>query len=170
MKRTVVAVCLAIAPLVASATIYKVRMPDGTILFTDSPPAGAKILEERAPLPAPPRQPAKAAPAAGATTTPRATAPGSSTTQGSGSAAAASGPQAIDAAMAEISDAELELAAARRKLETGREPLPGERLGTAGGRSRLSPEYHSRIADLERNVAAAEARVQRAYESRNALR
>jgi hypothetical protein len=72
--------------------------------------------------------------------------------------------------MAEISDAERELAAARRKLEAGREPLPGERLGTAGGRSRLSPEYESRIADLEREVAAADARVKRAYEARNALR
>jgi len=169
MKRTVAAVCLAIAPLVALATIYKVRMPDGTIMFTDSPPAGAKILEERESLPAPPRQPAKAAPAAGATT-PRTADKGSSTPQGSGSAAAASGPQAIDAAMAEISDAERELAVARRALETGREPLPGERLGTVSGRSRLSPEYERRIADLERQVAAAEARVKRAYEARNALR
>jgi hypothetical protein len=169
MKRTVVAVCLAIAPLVALATIYKVRMPDGTILFTDSPPAGAKILEERQPLPAPPPQPAKAPPATGATT-PRAPDKGSAAPQASGPAAAASGAQAIDAAMTEISEAERELAAARRKLETGREPLPGERLGTAGGRSRLSPEYHSRIAGLERDVAAAQARVQRAYEARNALR
>jgi len=164
MKRTVAAVCLAIAPLVALATIYKVRMPDGTILFTDSPPAGAKVLEERETLPPPPRQPAKAAPATGAADK------GSSTTRGSGSAAAAGGPQAIDAAMAEVSDAERELAAARRRLETGREPLPGERLGTAGGRSRLSPEYQSRIAGLEREVADAEARVKRAYEARNALR
>jgi hypothetical protein len=48
--------------------------------------------------------------------------------------------------------------------------LPGERLGTAGGRSRLSPEYESRIADLEREVAAAETRVKSAYDARNALR
>jgi len=169
MNRTVVAICLAIAPLVAFATIYKVRMPDGTILFTDSPPAGAKVLEQRETLPPPPRPPAKAAPATGVTT-PRATDKGPSTPQGSGSTAAASASQAIDAAMAEISDAERELAVARRKLEAGREPLPGERLGTAGGRSRLSPEYESRIADLEREVAAADARVKRAYEARNALR
>lgn len=162
MNRTVVAICLAIAPLVAFATIYKVRMPDGTILFTDSPPAGAKVLEQRETLPPPPRQPARAAP--------RATDKGSSAPQGSGSAAAADGSPSIDAAMAEISDAERELAAARRKLEAGREPLPGERLGTAGGRSRLSPEYESRIGGLERDVAAAEERVKRAYDARNALR
>jgi hypothetical protein len=165
MNRTVVAICLAIAPLVAFATIYKVRMPDGTILFTDSPPAGAKVLEQRETLPPPPRQPAKAAPAAGATT-PRAADKAASAPPQSGSTAT----QSIDAAMAEISDAERELAVARRKLEAGREPLPGERLGTAGGRSRLSPEYESRIADLEREVAAADDRVKRAYEARNALR
>jgi hypothetical protein len=72
--------------------------------------------------------------------------------------------------MAEISDAERELAVVKRKLEAGREPLPGERLGTANGRSRLSPEYESRLAGLERDVAAAEERVKRAYEARNALR
>jgi Domain of unknown function (DUF4124) len=165
MNRTVVAICLAIAPLVAFATIYKVRMPDGTILFTDSPPAGAKILEERQPLPTPPaRPPAKAPPAPGATT-PRAADTAASAPQ-SGSTAT----QSIDAAMAEISDAERELAVARRKLETGREPLPGERLGTVSGRSRLSPEYESRIAGLERDVATADARVKRAYDARNALR
>jgi len=162
MNRTVVAICLAIAPLVAFATIYKVRMPDGTILFTDSPPAGAKVLEQRETLPPPPRQPAKAAP--------RATEKGSSASQESGSAAAADRSQSIDAAMTEIRDAERELTVARRKLEAGREPLPGERLGTAGGRSRLSPEYESRIAELEREVETADARVKRAYEARNALR
>jgi hypothetical protein len=167
MNRTVVAICLAIAPLVASATIYKVRMPDGTILFTDSPPAGAKVLEQRETVPPPPRPPAKAAPATGATT-PRQS--DKAAPAASGPAATPSGSQAIDAAMAEISDAERELAAARRKLEAGREPLPGERLGTAGGRSRLSPEYENRIADLEREVTAADARVKRAYEARNALR
>lgn len=167
MKRTVVAICLAVAPLVAMATIYKVRMPDGTILFTDSPPAGAKILEERQPLPPPSRPPAKAAPAAGAT--PSRTSDKAAATPAS-PAAAPSAAQAIDAAMAEISEAERELALARRKLETGREPMPGERLGTVSGRSRLTPEYEQRIAGLERDVAAAEARVQRAYEARNALR
>ena len=68
------------------------------------------------------------------------------------------------------SAAERELSVLRRKLEVGREPLPGERLGTAKGGSRLSPEYESRIADLERQVASAEDRLKHAYEARNALR
>jgi hypothetical protein len=72
--------------------------------------------------------------------------------------------------MAEISAAERELAVARRKLELGREPLPGERLGLKGGGSRLSPEYEARVGELEKEVSAAEARLKRAYEARNALR
>ncbi|HET9022999.1 MAG TPA: DUF4124 domain-containing protein [Burkholderiaceae bacterium] len=166
MNRTIVAICLAIAPLVATATIYKVRMPDGTILFTDSPPSGGKILEERESTPAP-RQSGKTSPSPGVTA-PRPS--DRSSPQSTAPSATGGGPQNIDTAMAEINDAERELAVARRKLEAGREPLPGERLGTAKGGSRLSPEYEGRIALLEREVAAAEARVKRAYDARNALR
>jgi hypothetical protein len=165
MNRAIVAVCLAIAPLVAAATIYKVRMPDGSILFTDSPPAGAKILEERASTP-PPRQSGQAAPPR---TADRPSQPAAAPAAGPGRGTDGE-PRTLDTAMAEISDAERALAVARRKLETGREPLPGERIGTANGRSRLSPEYEDRIAGLEREVAEAEARVKRAYETRNALR
>jgi hypothetical protein len=167
MNRTIVAVCLAIAPLVAVATIYKVRMPDGSILFTDSPPAGAKILEERAST-SPPRQSGQAAPPR---TADRPSQPAAAPVAGAGRSAGTDGePRTLDAAMAEITDAERALAVARRKLEAGREPLPGERLGTANGRSRLSPEYEDRIAGLEREVAEAEARVKRAHETRNSLR
>ncbi len=55
---------------------------------------------------------------------------------------------------------ERELAVAKRKLELGREPLPGERRGLAGGGSRLTPEYEARIAAMERDVAATEAKAQ----------
>jgi hypothetical protein len=151
------------APLIAlGATIYKVELPDGSILFTDSPPPGAKILEERetksASRAAPPRSVAGSqAPAA--TGIP----PGSTVVP-------LKGPANLEAAMAEISAAERELAVARRKLELGREPLPGERLGLKGGGSRLSPEYEARVGELEKEVSAAEARLKRAYEARNALR
>jgi hypothetical protein len=59
---------------------------------------------------------------------------------------------------------------AKRRLELGREPLPGERRGLAGGGSRLTEEYEARLAGLEREVADAEARLKRANESRNAAR
>lgn len=164
------AVCLVAVPLIAfGSTIYKVQLEDGSIMFTDSPPPGSKILEEREA-----RGPARPAP-------PRSVA-GPVTTPGTPAAAAAAGippgstvtplkgPPNIDAANAEVAAAERDLAVMRRKLELGREPLPGERLGLKGGGTRLSPEYEARVGELEREVSAAEARLKRAYEARNAAR
>jgi hypothetical protein len=170
MHRVVLAVCLAALPLLAVGAIYKVEMPDGTILFTDSPPAGAKILEERqtkaaskaapqrAPTPsAVPPPPVRVLPSPGADGIP----PGSTVRRI---------PRNIEEAQAEIADSERELAVLRRKLEIGREPMAGERLGTAKGGSRLSPEYEARVSGLEREVSLAEDRVKRAYEARNSLK
>jgi hypothetical protein len=143
-----------------AATIYKVQMPDGSILFTDTPPQGAKILEERDAGRSQP--PAVRAPAAAPQPLP-----------GMSSEPTATGaPKArpIDAAIQEIDAAERSLQVAKRRLELGREPLPGERLGLAGGGSRLSPEYEARVVGLEKEVADAEARLKRAYEARNAAR
>jgi len=175
MHRFVAALCIAIAPVVALATIYKVEMPDGTILFTDSPPAAGKILEERASKSAP-RPPVKPNPATGSpAVAPESGAipvlPSPPPRSGSGPGLPPGmAPKTLDAANAEVTAAERELAVARRKLELGREPLPGERLGTAKGGSRLSPEYEGRIGGLEREVSAAEDRVKRAYEARNTLK
>lgn len=168
MHRLVAAVCLAIAPVVAAATIYKVLMPDGTILFTDSPPANGKILEERESKSS--RPPVKSTTAStGGGAAAMSDKPAIPVLQ-SPAPRAGTAPQNLDAANAEVTAAERELAVVRRKLEVGREPFPGERLGTAKGGSRLSPEYESRIAGLEREVAATEERVKRAYEARNALK
>jgi hypothetical protein len=172
IHRTLAALLLATAPLVAAGyAIYKVEMPDGSILFTDTPPPGAKILEERQtksnPRPVPPR-PATAGSVGSAGVSPVPVLPSR------GSAVSPSAPTEIklniESVTAEISAAERELTVARRKLELGREPQPGERLGTVKGGSRLTPEYESRIADLEREVSQAEARVKRAYDARNMLR
>lgn len=152
-------IAMAAAWPAAAQTIYKVQMPDGSILFTDSPPQGGKILDERD-VKSTPR------PARPAATTPATQLPGTS----GDPAKAAPAANRLDAAIAEIDAAESALVAARRRLELGREPLPGERLGLAGGGSRLSPEYHERIAGLERDVAAAEARVKAAHAARNAAR
>jgi len=151
-----------IAGPAAAQTIYKVQMPDGSILFTDAPPQGGKILEERDVVRSTPR------PARPATTTPASQLPGTSSDPTK--AAPAANRLTLDAAIGEINAAETALVAAQRRLELGREPLPGERLGLAGGGSRLSPEYHERIAGLEKEVAAAEARLKAAYVARNAVR
>jgi hypothetical protein len=78
-------VCLA-----GAQTIYKVLMPDGSFLFTDAPPPGSKVLEERE---------AKSAPKAAARA-PRPTPAGVPGTSGEvPTAAVAAKEQAIDAAM-----------------------------------------------------------------------
>jgi hypothetical protein len=49
-----------------------------------------------------------------------------------------------------------ELKKAKAALEAGQEPRPGERIGTAGGKSRLTPEYFERIKALEKAVSDAQ--------------
>lgn len=167
MHRWVLAALCAVLPCLAAAqTIYKVQMPDGSILFTDAPPPEAKVLEERESRTQP-------RPAVRSTTvlpgTSAAPAPGFGP-DGMPITTAARKPNALDAAIREVNDAERALAAAKQKLEQGREPLPGERLGLKGGGSRLLPEYETRVAALERDVINAEARLKRAQDARNAAR
>lgn len=164
MLRLIFAVCLVAAPhIAASQMIYKVQMPDGSVLYSDSVPAGGKVLEEREAKNTPrvttlPAQPAgKAAPPSQAAIT-RPVVP---TVVGRPINPSKSGNTAPS-----IDTSERELAVARRKLELGREPLPGERRGLAGGGSRLTPEYESRIAGLEREVAAAEGKLKQSYDAR----
>ncbi len=162
MLRLILAVCLAGAPLLATgqSMIYKVQMPDGSVLYSDSVPSGGKVLEEREAKSTPrvntlPSQPAGR---------PR-----------RGAVAAATivrpimrprGRLRAPPRRQTLRRLERDLAVAKRKLELGREPLPGERRGLAGGGSRLTPEYEARIAAMEREVAATEAKLKSAYESR----
>ena len=165
MFRLIFAMCLAGAPLLAvgQSTIYKVQMPDGSVMFSDNVPAGGKVLEEREAKSTPrvntlPSQPAvKGVPPTGAIVRPG-TASVPILRPGAGAKGAAPAEN--------VANLERELAVAKRKLELGREPLPGERRGLAGGGSRLTPEYESRIAAMEREVAATEAKLKNAYDSR----
>ena len=161
MRRFFFAVCLA-APMLATgqSMIYKVQMPDGSVLYSDSVPSGGKVLEEREAKSTPrvnvvPSQP-PGKPTSAATRPSNASDP---IMRPSAAAKAAPTPDNIPAL-------ERELAVAKRKLELGREPLPGERRGLAGGGSRLTPEYEARIAAMERDVAATEARLKSAYDKR----
>ena len=136
----------------SSQTIYKVQMPDGSIVFTDSVPRGAKVLEQRenkpqVTIPSPSSRPAaSAAPAKGTI------------------------PTALDKAIAEVDAAERALADAKLALDQAREPQEGDRIGLKGGGSRLSPEYEERLRRLELRVTDAEERVRKAYEARNSAR
>jgi hypothetical protein len=162
MRRLIFAACLAGAPLLTSAQsmIYKVQMPDGSVLYSDSVPSGGKVLEERE---------AKSTPRVN---TVPSLAPGKSVA-GATRPVNPSDPMMRPAVPSKggptpdnIPALERELAIAKRKLELGREPLPGERRGLAGGGSRLTPEYEARIAGMERDIATIEAKLKSAYEKR----
>ena len=165
MLRMIFAVCLATAPLIVAgqSMIYKVQMPDGSVLYSDNVPSGGKVLEEREAKSTPrvnvqPVQPGRGAPPTQTAVTRPGVPPSSAMRQGI-PAKGATPP-------ANIETLERDLALAKRRLELGREPLPGERRGLAGGGSRLTEEYEARIAGLEREVAMTEARLKDAYAKR----
>ena len=164
MLRMIFAVCLITAPLsvAGQSMIYKVQMPDGSVLYSDNVPSGGKVLEEREAKSTPrvnvlPSQPGKGAPPTAVITRP-AVPPGSAARPGF--------PAKGAPPPANIETLERDLAVAKRNLELGREPLPGERRGLAGGGSRLTPEYEARIAALERQVAMTEEKLKDAYAKR----
>lgn len=165
MLRMIFAVCLATAPLIVAgqSMIYKVQMPDGSVLYSDNVPSGGKVLEEREAKSTPrvnvqPVQPGRGAPPTQAAVTRPGVPPGSVMRPGI--------PTKGAAPAANIETLERDLAIAKRNLELGREPLPGERRGLAGGGSRLTPEYEARIEALERQVAMTEAKLKDAYAKR----
>lgn len=165
------AVAAIIVPAVAFAqTLYKQVRPDGSIIYSDRPVPGAKVLETTdtpPPPPPPPAQKAGARTAGGPGKAPEVRQAG----EGKPAASkAAKSENALDKADAEVRAAQEALEAAKHAREAGEEPLPGERLGTATGGSRLSDAYEERQRQLEKAVTDAEARLQRAYDARNAAR
>jgi hypothetical protein len=152
-------VCAGVA---AQDKIYKVRLPDGRILFTDRPPAGAKILSEQdMPPPSPER--------------PSSTGKGDSVTPVQQQAADADTrlrerAAEVDRAYAAVQDAERNLEQAKQALEQGRAPLPGEMVSTARGRVHQSPAYRERVAGLEKAVAEANQKLAKARSDLNAVR
>lgn len=71
---------------------------------------------------------------------------------------------------AKISAALRDLHKAEAALKTGRAPQPGERLGNAGGGSRLTQAYFDRLRALENKIDYAKRALDNAYQERNALR
>jgi hypothetical protein len=77
---------------------------------------------------------------------------------------------ALERAQSGIVEAGSALALAIERRQRGVEPLPGERLGMAGGASRLAPAYFERQAKLEKGVRRARAQLDAAHAAKNALR
>ena len=56
------------------------------------------------------------------------------------------------------------------RREQGREPLPGERLGTVAGKSRLTQNYFERQAMLDQELERARERCEQAMKRWNDLK
>jgi hypothetical protein len=150
----IVALLLAAGVTGAQAqAIFKYQRPDGEIVYSDSPVQGAKRVGEIDPAPAP------AAPQAAQGEAPR-RAPDLAERRAA----------ALDDADARIKAAAQALNEAEERRQNGIEPLPGERLGNAGGNSRLAPRYFSRQRDNAADVDAARANLDEAYRLRNDAR
>lgn len=121
-------------------TIYKSTMPDGHVIYGTEPAQGAKRVETMKP------------PAESTGVQPVAPQDAKKLEQ--------TGRQREqrEAREEQIQQAEKALRDAEAAQAAGKEPLPGERLGTAGGGSRLTEEYWERQKTLE--AAVAEARKQ----------
>jgi hypothetical protein len=133
---------LLLAPTALAQTYYyRSVMPDGRIVVGDKPEPGAKESQR---LPLQPANPVRSIAPSPTAPSPAAGAPAASNTED------------------EVRKAQADLDAAKAALESGREPLPGERLGTVGGKSRLTDDYFDRIKRLEGTVAAAQKRLDQA--------
>jgi len=136
---------VAAAPAIAQ-NMQKYVTPDGRTVYSDHPIPGARLVGEVAPPPPIDPKAAAAAQARAKDNAEKANAAAAKRVEGD-----KSGQQQEDAAAA--------LARAKANLEKGKEPLPGERTGTAGGGSRLNDAYWARQRANEKAVQDAEARL-----------
>lgn len=138
----------ALAPPAAAQPVYKSTRPDGSVIYSDKPPAGAGRVEQVDPS--------------------RVIIEDSSARSAGGAPQAAAG-SSLDKANADIAAAQSALERAQQMLKDGAEPQPGERTGTAiPGRSRLNDDYLARQKVLQDAVDAAQKRLDAAYEARKA--
>ena len=144
-RAAVVALALAAAAPALAQVIYKSTMPDGRVIYGDAPVPGAIKSE-----------PTNVPKNSGVTpVTPTQQQPGAEVRRKERQSAA-------DAARVELQAAEQALAEAQAARQAGREPLEGERQGTAGGGNRLSESYFQRQQALETAVEQAQQRVEAA--------
>lgn len=140
---------LFIAASGASAqTMYKSIMQDGKVIYGEKPEPGAKRVET---VTAPP-------PKSGITVVTPA-----EKTQVDQRIRQRSAVE--NTKQRELDDARQQVQQAETALGAGKEPLPGERIGTAGGTSRLTDDYWARQKNLEQAVESARARLDKAEQA-----
>ena len=128
--------------------MYKSTMPDGKVIYGEKPAPGAQRVETIASPP----------PKTGITVVTPA-----EKTQVDERIRQRSAAE--NAKQRELDDARRQLQQAETALEAGKEPLPGERIGTAGGASRLTDAYFERQKKLEQAVESARARLEKAQQA-----
>ncbi|HEX4328317.1 MAG TPA: DUF4124 domain-containing protein [Burkholderiales bacterium] len=135
-------------------TIYKYKGPDGVIVYSTTKPKNTPVLAEMD--------------SAALASDPHTLYPAQAAAGGSASSTAADAHlQRLAEADANVRRAQQNLKNAQDALESGREPLPGERIGTVSGRSRLNDSYNQRLAALEHAVALAQGQLNEAYRARS---
>ena len=149
--------CLA-SPPVGAWEVYKYRMPDGSVAYTHEVSTQGKLEEI---IGAPPPSPVEVD---------QAVLVKRKREQDKANRIASQRNADLSAAVAEIRDATMALEPPKPQLTSGLEPLPGERLGTAGPHTRLSPDYWQRVRGLQLAVDDARERLDDAYSARNALK
>lgn len=131
-------------------TLKKYLTPDGKTIYSDKPVPGAKLVGEIAAPPLPD-------PAAVEAARQREIARGAKADR-----VVVDRLKAQSDARRRIEEATANLERAREALERGRTPLPGERIGTAGGGSRFTEDYLARQSANEEAVKSAEEQLQKA--------
>ena len=139
MKALAIAMLLASSAAFAAQTLFKSTMPDGKIVYSEKPVPGAKRVDTIEPPPAK---------------------TGTTTITPEEQARVKSPPGPAPQQAAAVEDARGALKKAEAAREAGKEPMAGERIGTAGGASRLNDAYFERQKSLELAVEAARKRVQ----------
>jgi hypothetical protein len=131
-----VAAALLLQPAVAQ-TLYKSTMPDGSVVYGDKPaPDAAKVEETRPDI--------KKGGIGG--TTPR---------EQDALQEMEKARQQREGGQEKVTAAEQALRNAEAARAAGKEPMASERIGTAGGASRLSETYYDRQRKLEEAVEKA---------------
>lgn len=153
------ALCMAAGGAAHAQRVFKYVMPDGRVVYSDKTVPGGRLVDEVAPPP--PADPQAVPP-------PR---PETSPDQRNAvRERLADRNRLVQQATGDLEAANARLAAAQRQLAEGKEPLPGERTGTAGGGSRLNDAYWDRQAANEAAVARARAEVDAAQAELNRFR
>jgi len=145
------AVCLGLGGVAQAQALKKYITPDGKTVYSDTPVPGAKEVGEVKPPP-------KVAP------TDRSQAEAAAQRDAKDARALDKRLEQRSAQENRVAAAEAKLEEAKRALAEGKEPLPGDRKGTAGGASRLSDEYWQRqkanqqaVENAQRALDAARA-------------